>query len=493
MAEDAVKIDNLGALRKMFHPRKQYDLPEYGIRVSVEGIFIQVTDEMCVQIDADNSPEVLQVHIEDILQDPNAIRSARVSTGRDTDAVNDKAQGLINYLYRDHHETPYEGGVVFKMKVRTPINYAEPFFQLPWAHNEASGRYKTYDEAQGFSIPAGLSSEAQDIYRIAHDDSIAVYRKFVAEGMAKEQARFALPYAFFTEFYWTVSLRHLLELMTLEKNDLAPGAFWETRDRILGKIVEEWAPWSYQAFKDNPRSIPTHYPNAGLDRQNLGEAVKDIWRGALHWANVGYVGRVVLVDTWGSDELMKLGAWTGPNPRRGFGHAGMTLFAEVPIFVYRQWVRHRYSVWAAFPTDFDTVVERGNFYTPVSFREQTGKVGSYVYAPVDRARNDIFRNALNGLTARSCDAYNKLRHRDISPERAAMVLPYSFRVQRLWSANVESLMNFFSLRVDQHAQEETRMYAETIYPWFKAYFPWANEMFLKYLNWGRSPLFGENS
>ena len=75
------------------------------------------------------------------------------------------------------------------------------------------------------------------------------------------------------------------------------------------------------------------------------------------------------------------------------------------------------------------------------------------------------------------------------PQEAALNLPYVFRVKRLWTANVESLMNFFSLRCDKQAQWEIRQFAHAIYPRFRKSFPWANEIFLRYLNFGKSSTF----
>lgn len=113
----------------------------------------------------------------------------------------------------------------------------------------------------------------------------------------------------------------------------------------------------------------------------------------------------------------------------------------------------------------------------------------YTYEPASKKDNFAFRTRMLAFIDYTRRQYVALTKLGVGPEQAALILPYTFRVRRLWTANVESLMNYFSLRVDTHAQEETRRFAETIYPMFKENFPWADKMFLRHLNFGKSELF----
>lgn len=334
-------------LKKRFNPRRLYSDEASGTKIEVDGVFLRVDDSLLDQKSTMfrgnlMTSSKLIIDIEDLLQDPSIIRSARVSTGRDSKIVDEKATGLIKSLYSGNHSTPFEGGVQFRLKVTVPICHAEPFFQLMGSENEFSTRYSEYKvEEKPFFMPPGLGEQEQKIYQEVHGASRLLYKHYVDSGVAREQARFALIYSFFTEFFFTVSERHLLELLSLEKNSLTPQFFWSIRDNIIKNIISDWVPWSADVIAENPYTIWTNYYPEGYSISEMEECVKQI---LLTAANpVDNIGEVALLNVNGSEHIMKLGVWTNPNPRRGFGHASMTFLAKMPIFVYRQWVRHRYG------------------------------------------------------------------------------------------------------------------------------------------------------
>ena len=118
-------MDQIEQLIGQFRPHRHYQAQ--GISLEVDGAFLRVDETL----ESQRGQKTLEIETEDLLQDLAIVRSARVSTDR----------GLINALYRDRHETPFEGGVVFRLKITTPICYAQPFFQIFASHNEFSGRY----------------------------------------------------------------------------------------------------------------------------------------------------------------------------------------------------------------------------------------------------------------------------------------------------------------------------------------------------------------
>ena len=489
-------MEQLIGLKKRFNPRRLYEDEPSATKIEVDGVFLRIDDSLLEQKTAmypgDNFlGHTFTVDIEDLLQDPSIIRSARVSTGRDSKAVDEKSIGLIKSLHSGKHDTPFEGGVEFRLKVTVPICLAEPFFQMMGSHNEFSTRYSEYNvEEKPFFVPPGFVERDVEIYHDVHKASRELYKYFLDFGVAREQARFALIYSFFTEFYWTVSLRHLLELMSLEWNPLTPELFWGIRDNVIGKILKDWTPWAWDVKTETGNVLPTIYFLEGFSASEMDGKITDIFESSGH--GVDNIGTFAITNVYGNDELMKLGVWTNPNPRRGFGHAGMTILAKMPIFVYRQWVRHRYGSWSALPTSFDNVVLNRDFYIPEVFRKQVGKPMQYTYEPASAEDNEKLKSKMRDLIDYACVRYGALRSYGVSSENAALILPYTFRVRRMWTANVESLMNYFSLRVDGHAQEETRRFAEAVYPIFKDHFPWANKMFLRHLNFGKSDLLVED-
>lgn len=462
----------LAELKARFNPKRRYECD--GFVIEVDAVFLRIDDDLEKSVDKKNG--TLEIKLEDILQDPSIIRSARVSTGRDLKDVNEKAEGLIGALYKGRHETPFEGGVMFRLKVTTPISTAQPFFQLYGSHNEFSGRYSVIDG--DFYVPyyAKINLEIAEIFEQSEKESNAIYRELLEMGVANEQARFALPFRFFTKFYWTVSLRHILELLSLEKNKATPEEFWTMRDEILEKLIKDWTPWTYDEYRKNNKKIPTQW---------IEEEGADPLQGVImKQTSIENIGDLALIDVYGTEKLLRLGVRTKPNPRKGFGHAGMSFFMGVPIFVHRQWVRHRYGAWSELPVNFDGTVAVRNFYIPTQFRKLAGKQMGYKYEDLSLSENEIAREKMEALTTRSIDRYKKLRNLKLSASQASLVLPYTFRIPVIWTANVESLMNYFSLRCDMHAQWETRQYALKVYEWFKEYFPWADEMFMKHYNFG---------
>lgn len=473
-------MDRLAELKKSFNPKRKYS-DNNGTTIEVDGVFVRVDESLEQQRGA----EVYSINAEDLLQDPPVIRSARVSTGRDSKEVDEKAKGMIGALYSGRHETPFEGGAVFRLRVETPICFAQPFFQLPYSHNEFSGRYSIIDG--DFYTPKNISSLALFYYQENEQKCQRVYKELLDMGVAREQARFALPFRFFTKFYWTVSLRHLLEVLSLEANNLTTPGFWGIRDNILKKIVQDWTPWAYEKAEETKRCVQTKW----ADSDDTGALIATRKERSLKQFK-NEVGSVDLLNISGDDALMMLGVKTQPNPRRGFGHASMTFLMEVPIFVHRQWVRHRYGSWSELPVNFCEVVNNRNFYIPHRFRKQVGKAMSYVYEDMNDEENDLVRKKLDLLIEDSCNQFEVVRGCGYEPFQAAQNLVYTFRIPVMWTVNIESLMNFFSLRCDTHAQWEIRQFANVIYEWFKEYFPDADLVFRNYLNYGKSPVFGNS-
>ncbi|HOH09348.1 MAG TPA: FAD-dependent thymidylate synthase, partial [bacterium] len=71
--------------------------------------------------------------------------------------------------------------------------------------------------------------------------------------------------------------------------------------------------------------------------------------------------------------------------------------------------------------------------------------------------------------------------RGVAREHARLVLPLSLYTQFYWTVNARSLMNFLSLRTEEHAQYEIRLYAEAINAIFREKMPWTSEAFGKYI------------
>ncbi len=78
------------------------------------------------------------------------------------------------------------------------------------------------------------------------------------------------------------------------------------------------------------------------------------------------------------------------------------------------------------------------------------------------------------------ELYESMLAKGVAREQARIVLPFGLYTQFYWGVNARSLMNFLSLRLDIHAQQEIRVYARAIEKVFKEKLPWTYEAFKKH-------------
>jgi len=207
----------------------------------------------------------------DIMGDDSAIvQAARVSYGKGTKTVN-QDRGLIRYLMRHRHTTPFEMCEI-KLLIRVPMDCWRQWIRHRTANvNEYSTRYseaiddkqqtdanewRTQSEInkQGSSskehIDPFIARQLSDDESMLHEYSNSIYQDRLQAGVAREQARKDLPLSTYTEAYWKIDLHNLLHFLSLRMD---PHAQQEIRSyaNIIGyEIVQEWVPFTWQAFMD---------------------------------------------------------------------------------------------------------------------------------------------------------------------------------------------------------------------------------------------------
>lgn len=131
-----------------------------------------------------------------------------------------------------------------------------------------------------------------------------------------------------------------------------------------------------------------------------------------------------------------------------FEHCVMTFRIEAPIFVTREILRHRISSFNEESGRYRVL--KGVFYTPKSGRNltQVGKVGNYQFEA-----GNAFQRRLTYLSTRLAPrvawlAYRAMIRAGVAREVARMVLPVSLYSSLYYTANLRSILNFLSLRVD---------------------------------------------
>jgi thymidylate synthase (FAD) len=223
-------------------------------------------------IDVDGGGFVrLDAHMGD---DLSVVNAARVSFGARSDAMDERNEGLVRFLMRDRHGTPFEHNA-FRFHIRCPI-----FVVREWmrhrigSFNELSARYA--EMPADFYIPAAADVRTQvgkpgaytfdpveperaertrEAISASYAAAYATYRAMLDDGIAKEVARSVLPVGIFTEFYWTVNARSIMNFLSLRNHESAQR---EIR-RYAAAVEDLWGaqmPVTRDAFLANGRTAP---------------------------------------------------------------------------------------------------------------------------------------------------------------------------------------------------------------------------------------------
>jgi thymidylate synthase (FAD) len=205
----------------------------------------------------------------DVMGDDQAVvQAARVSYGEGTRKVSDD-RGLIRYLLRHRHTTPFEMAEV-KILVRVPMDCWRQWIRHRTANvNEYSTRYSLAIDAtqtteadqwrtqavsnrQGsaglLDADAGVKLSASEVE--FQQRARALYEERIALGVAREQARKDLPLSTYTEAYWKVDLHNLLHFLALRMDSHAQLEIREYATAIGEQIVRPLFPLVWEAFVD---------------------------------------------------------------------------------------------------------------------------------------------------------------------------------------------------------------------------------------------------
>jgi thymidylate synthase (FAD) len=165
-----------------------------------------------------------------------------------------------------------------------------------------------------------------------------------------------------------------------------------------------------------------------------------------------------------------------------FEHAVFQFRVRAPIFVTRQWFRHRYASYNEESGRY--VALEDEFYVPDDLRRRAGKAMDYHYESLPPDQNDALRGAMAAHYEAARALYDRLLEVGVAREHARMVLPVAQYTTFLWTVNALSLMNFLNLRNAPHAQAEIREYAQVIEAMFAERMPWTHAAFRAH--WGPS-------
>lgn len=194
--------------------------------------------------------------------DAAIVQAARVSYGDGTKTVNED-KGLIRYLMRHYHTTPFEM-VAFKFHLRMPIFVARQWLRHRTASvNEYSARYSLvrddYWVPDEFRTQSAINKQGSD-KSFKNEElrsevcehctaGFQLYNKLIDSGVSRELARCHLPQSTYTEFYWTINLHNLLHFLELRMDSHAQQEIQEYACQVF-ELIKPIVPLTCDAFLD---------------------------------------------------------------------------------------------------------------------------------------------------------------------------------------------------------------------------------------------------
>ncbi len=155
---------------------------------------------------------------------------------------------------------------------------------------------------------------------------------------------------------------------------------------------------------------------------------------------------------------------------------------KLPIFVARQWIRHRTANVNEYSGRYSEM--KNEFYIPekTQIRQQSeiNKQGRSD-AGIDEHEADSIIDRMNSIQGELFDEYSSLLDKNIARELARINLPLSTYTEWYWKIDLHNLFHFLNLRLDSHAQYEIQVYAEIMAGLIKPFVPLAWEAFEDYV------------
>lgn len=219
--------------------------------------------------------------------DSDVVWAARVSTAGEQSLEElakdpERSRGLINYLMRDRHGTPFEHNSM-TFFISAPIFVFREFMRhrVGWSYNEESGRYRELrpvfyvpggdrnlvqqGRAGKYEFVAGTPEQHKLVYesmRATYSDAYRAYQEMLAAGVAREVARAVLPLGLYSSMYATCnarSLMHFLSLRTKHKDAAVPSFPQREIEMVAERMEAFWAermPLTHAAYNANGRVGP---------------------------------------------------------------------------------------------------------------------------------------------------------------------------------------------------------------------------------------------
>lgn len=165
-----------------------------------------------------------------------------------------------------------------------------------------------------------------------------------------------------------------------------------------------------------------------------------------------------------------------------FEFADIEFEVALPIFVERQWIRHRTGKtneisarYSELPGEvFDLPIER-LVHSPTGSSSRQGSG-----LPFNQDEHNWFIERYNFSVQNAVNTYSEFCTKDLAPEVARMHLPLATYTRKRWKCDLHNLLHFLGLRIDGHAQKEIQNYANAVATFTKQLFPISYQAFEDY-------------
>jgi len=208
-----------------------------------------------------------------LASDLAVVNGARVSFNQTTDEMTERDEGLIRFLIKNRHGSPFEHGY-FRFIVKAPLFVVREHHRHRAGHsyNEWSGRYSKMEPE--FYVPEyvrtqigkpgaysfePVEDETREAAREEIEENAArafeAYERLLEQGVAKEVARVVLPLSMYTKYLWSCNPRSLMHFSSLRNHD---DAQFEIRQYAAAaeSFLERHMPITHAAFVANDRTAP---------------------------------------------------------------------------------------------------------------------------------------------------------------------------------------------------------------------------------------------
>jgi thymidylate synthase (FAD) len=201
------------------------------------------------------------------------VNGARVSFNQESQELTERDEGLIRFLMREKHGSPFEHGY-FRFLVKAPLFVVREHHRHRAGHsyNEWSGRYSKMEPE--FYVPDNVRTQVgrpgaysfepvddetrEATRREIEENAQRAFRSYeglLERGVAKEVARAVLPLSTYTKYYWSCNPRSLMHFCSLRNHEAAQ---FEIRQYAAAAetFLERLMPITHAAFVENGRVAP---------------------------------------------------------------------------------------------------------------------------------------------------------------------------------------------------------------------------------------------